>query len=640
MTTTEIRTAPDSGAPLPGGGPPAAPASADARTPPISRRVRQMGEGRAPSDRDRPLQRRGRPQPRSPRRRLLGPPRGRLGRARGRDPRGEPRWARVRRRPLRSGGAARPPRRLGDHGRRPRRGRAALPAVLAGGPVDDPEPRRHRAPQRRRSAGGALAGLHGGRRAPAAARRAGRERARPPELGRRQRADGLLRVAPRPRLHASTRASSTPSSTAFRSTARACSSSACGTAASSSGRSPRRRSRRCATRSATCRRCRPRSGRSASRTSGPRTAFQRRMRDGCRAEDAQSVHDHITRDVRPDDAEAFALLGEGQTYVDLPEHLRRYRSDIFTDKYKRLAWDEVSRSITAHIAKDGYWYIHPEQHRTLSVREAARVQTFPDWFRFAGQPTPQAEADRQRRPAAARRGARAAAPGRARGDAREPAPSDRSTSGRVCSSGTRDIDATTRGGRGGLDPWLVLAAELCLARTRADLVPVIYERAARLAPSPARCSRSATRSPTLEALGLGARAEIARRRRASARANASTARCRRPSSSCARCRASATTSRRPCCASGSGGGRCCSTSTTRATRRALSAADRTRAAGSSGSTCTGSRAARARTPRSTTRCSTTARSSAARSDPLCDECPLRSGAPRAAGFRRASAARR
>ena len=45
------------------------------------------------------------------------------------------------------------------------------------------------------------------------------------------------------------------------------------------------------------------------------------------------------------------------------------------------------RTITAHIAKDGYWYIHPEQHRTLSIREAARVQTFPDWFRFAGQPT-------------------------------------------------------------------------------------------------------------------------------------------------------------------------------------------------------------------------------------------------------------
>ena len=150
-----------------------------------------------------------------------------------------------------------------------------------------------------------------------------------------------------------------------------------------------RRSRRCATRSATCRRCRRRSARSASRYYGepaiavPAAAARR----ACPRRDRASIHDHITRDVRPDDAEAFALLGEGQTYADLPERLQRYRSDIFTDKYKRLAWDEVSRSITAHIAKDGYWYIHPEQHRTLSIREAARVQTFPDWFRFAGQPT-------------------------------------------------------------------------------------------------------------------------------------------------------------------------------------------------------------------------------------------------------------
>ena len=74
----------------------------------------------------------------------------------------------------------------------------------------------------------------------------------------------------------------------------------------------------------------------------------------------------------------------GTRYGDLPKHLRRYRDDIFDDKYNRLSWDDVSRSITAHIAKDGYWYIHPSEQRTLTVREAARIQTFPDHFRFAG----------------------------------------------------------------------------------------------------------------------------------------------------------------------------------------------------------------------------------------------------------------
>ena len=70
-----------------------------------------------------------------------------------------------------------------------------------------------------------------------------------------------------------------------------------------------------------------------------------------------------------------------------PEHLRRYRSDIFNDKYLRLSFDGLARTIMAHIAKDGYWYIHPAEDRTLSIREAARIQTFPDRFRFAGHPS-------------------------------------------------------------------------------------------------------------------------------------------------------------------------------------------------------------------------------------------------------------
>ena len=98
----------------------------------------------------------------------------------------------------------------------------------------------------------------------------------------------------------------------------------------------------------------------------------------------QFVYDHMTRPVRSDDREAFSLMTSKTLYSDLPQHLRRYRSDTFVDKYKRLAWHDLSRTITAHIAKDGYWYIHPEENRTLTVREAARIQTFPDRFRFSG----------------------------------------------------------------------------------------------------------------------------------------------------------------------------------------------------------------------------------------------------------------
>lgn len=120
---------------------------------------------------------------------------------------------------------------------------------------------------------------------------------------------------------------------------------------------------------------------------GPRTDFQRSMREGVSFEDEGKLFDHITRPVREDDAQAFELLDSESRYSDLPEHLKRYRDDIFNDKYKRLSEADVSRTITAHIAKDGYGFIHPEQNRTLTVREAARIQTFPDWFRFAGPPS-------------------------------------------------------------------------------------------------------------------------------------------------------------------------------------------------------------------------------------------------------------
>lgn len=231
------------------------------------------------------------------------------------------------------------------------------------------------------------------------------------------------------------------------------------------------------------------------------------MRQDVASADASFVYDHITRDVRPDDAEAFALLQEGQTYVDLPDHLRRYRSDIFTDKYKRLAWSQVSRSITAHIAKDGYWYIHPQQDRTLSVREAARIQTFPDWFRFAGQPTIRlrqignavppmlAELVGLQLQMALRRGRNATRQERL--DFR----------GRLLEWHRRNrLKYPWRTGR--MDPWTVLMAELCLARTRPELVPMIFGALQRLAPAPAALLAHRAPGPVLRELGLGARADL------------------------------------------------------------------------------------------------------------------------------------
>ena len=109
--------------------------------------------------------------------------------------------------------------------------------------------------------------------------------------------------------------------------------------------------------------------------------YARRMRLSA---DADVVFDHVCRTHNAQDIEAFRTMPEGGRYVDLPKHLKRYRDDIFKDKYKKLVWARPSWCVTAHLSKDCYTHIHPSQGRTISVREAARLQSFPDSFYLAG----------------------------------------------------------------------------------------------------------------------------------------------------------------------------------------------------------------------------------------------------------------
>ncbi|WP_156815539.1 DNA cytosine methyltransferase [Pseudanabaena sp. PCC 6802] len=112
----------------------------------------------------------------------------------------------------------------------------------------------------------------------------------------------------------------------------------------------------------------------------PQSRYQRNMRQGIN--DGQGVLNHICRAHNEVDLEIFGWMDQGEQYRDLPEEMRRYRNDIFEDKYKRLHWDEPSWTLTAHMRKDGLAYIHPTQARSISVREAARLHSFPDRFVF------------------------------------------------------------------------------------------------------------------------------------------------------------------------------------------------------------------------------------------------------------------
>lgn len=118
------------------------------------------------------------------------------------------------------------------------------------------------------------------------------------------------------------------------------------------------------------------------------------LKSGIRKDDDILTH-HICRKHNENDLKIYKKVirawNKDHTrlkYTDLPAKLQTHKNKTaFLDRYKVLANDvQLSHTMIAHIAKDGHYFIHPDikQTRSLSVREAARIQSFPDNYFFEG----------------------------------------------------------------------------------------------------------------------------------------------------------------------------------------------------------------------------------------------------------------
>lgn len=107
------------------------------------------------------------------------------------------------------------------------------------------------------------------------------------------------------------------------------------------------------------------------------------------------LYDHVCRTQNATDTERYQEMARNHwTFEELLANrpdLQHEKQRVFGNSYVVQFWDAPARTIIAHLCKDGNQFIHPDysQGRSISVREAARLQSFPDDFRFYGAMTQQ-----------------------------------------------------------------------------------------------------------------------------------------------------------------------------------------------------------------------------------------------------------
>lgn len=114
---------------------------------------------------------------------------------------------------------------------------------------------------------------------------------------------------------------------------------------------------------------------------------------GIKEYDKEPVTFHQSRPNTEQDLEIYRIVVETWNkaktrvaYTDLPEELQTHsNTSCFLDRFKVVAGNlSCAQTVVAHICRDGHYYIHPDikQNRSLTPREAARIQTFPDNYYF------------------------------------------------------------------------------------------------------------------------------------------------------------------------------------------------------------------------------------------------------------------
>jgi len=114
----------------------------------------------------------------------------------------------------------------------------------------------------------------------------------------------------------------------------------------------------------------------------------RYLKEVLQIDQAEKLHWHVSRPHNDRDLRDFARLLEGETCskalargveMEFP-----YNRGTFKDRYTKQSRSGLCSTIVAHLKADGLMFIHPTQPRSLTPREAARIQSFPDTFRFLG----------------------------------------------------------------------------------------------------------------------------------------------------------------------------------------------------------------------------------------------------------------